>query len=124
MLPSRHSGTEASKVNDSIAPFVWAADNVFAHYYKPFQGAIFWPIVACVPFTQTYPTWSLMTGADPGWNMYHAESEWKRMGLPNDRWRISKLNASYDVRNSLAFSLFRSICSLWLPGSCASRIQR
>jgi hypothetical protein len=39
--------------------------------------------------------------------MYHAESEWRRMGLPNDRWRISKLNASYDVHLALNFCLSR-----------------
>jgi hypothetical protein len=32
-----------------------------------------------------------------GWELYNEEAEWKRQGLPNDNWRISKLNDKYEV---------------------------
>jgi len=43
----------------------------------------------CFKFKEQYPI--------DGWNVYNAASEYKRMGLPNDSWIISKVNEKYNI---------------------------
>eukprot|EP00127_Corallochytrium_limacisporum_P006285 Clim_evm29s224 gene=Clim_evmTU29s224 len=33
----------------------------------------------------------------PGWRIYDPEKEYRRMGLPNDSWRLSKINNIYEI---------------------------
>ncbi|XP_058250163.1 myotubularin-related protein 1a isoform X1 [Hemibagrus wyckioides] len=40
-------------------------------------------------YTERYPV--------DGWKVYDPVSEYKRMGLPNESWTISKINSNYDV---------------------------
>lgn len=32
-----------------------------------------------------------------GWNFYDLQSEYQRMGVPNDQWFLSNLNKDYEV---------------------------
>lgn len=32
-----------------------------------------------------------------GWNFYDLQSEYQRMGVPNDQWAMTKLNRNYEV---------------------------
>lgn len=32
-----------------------------------------------------------------GWNFYDLQSEYQRMGVPNDQWALTKLNEDYEV---------------------------
>uniref|UniRef100_A0A671NGX3 phosphatidylinositol-3,5-bisphosphate 3-phosphatase n=1 Tax=Sinocyclocheilus anshuiensis TaxID=1608454 RepID=A0A671NGX3_9TELE len=34
---------------------------------------------------------------EDGWNVYNPVAEYKRMGLPNESWTISKINSNYEV---------------------------
>ena len=33
-----------------------------------------------------------------GWNLYDIQSEYLRMGVPNDHWILSHINKDYEVR--------------------------
>jgi myotubularin-related protein 1/2 len=43
-------------------------------------------------FKEEYP--------ENGWTMYEPVAELKRQGLPNESWRITKLNENYDICDS------------------------
>lgn len=32
-----------------------------------------------------------------GWNFFDLQSEYQRMGVPNDQWSLTKLNEDYEV---------------------------
>jgi hypothetical protein len=53
-------------------------------YHSPHNGKV------------SHTIWVIID-AHNGWELYHEEMEWKRQGLPNENWRISKLNEKYEV---------------------------
>ncbi|XP_055857757.1 myotubularin-related protein 2 [Episyrphus balteatus] len=47
-----------------------------------------------------------------GWDIYDSVAEYSRLGVPNELWRISKVNANYAVSDSYP--------AVWAVPSCAS----
>lgn len=41
-----------------------------------------------------------------GWSFYSPEAEFARMGVPNDRWRLTSINANYAVCPSYSTVLY------------------
>lgn len=44
-----------------------------------------------------------------GWNFYDLQSEYQRMGVPNDQWCISNLNKEYEVSKVKGYELTRLV---------------
>lgn len=47
-----------------------------------------------------------------GWEVYDSEAEYGRLGVPNELWRVTKLNTNYGVSDSYP--------AVWAVPSCAS----
>lgn len=41
-----------------------------------------------------------LSAADNGWNVYEPLAELRRLGVPNDMWRVTKINESYTICDS------------------------
>lgn len=56
-------------------------------------------------FSYTPPAEELQRGA--GWNFYDLQSEYHRMGAPNDQWCLTTLNKDYEVILQIVISVVK-----------------